>query len=76
MSYPGDGNPEYLPPKNQPTCGSCYYWQRVLHRSRDENMVVFECRRHAPHGEAGFPYTTRDDWCGDHKPKQAPKEGI
>jgi hypothetical protein len=70
-----DPNPDYLPPRNQPTCGSCYFWQRVLHYSNDLNKLAFECHRYAPRRE-GFPQTSREDWCGDHQPKQVPKEGI
>ena len=48
-------------------CGMCRFWKQ-----KTEAPPVGECRRYAPRPYNGpgstiilYPYTNRDDWCGD-----------
>lgn len=69
-----DPNPRYQPPRGQPTCSSCYFWQEERMeedvRGRLWNRIRTTCRRYAPRDKEGAPETKPTHWCGDHKLKQ------
>lgn len=57
-------------------CHTCRYWKETTEAEDQERNG--QCRRSRPYvlhdGEEGpytmWPYTTADDWCGDHQPTQ------
>jgi hypothetical protein len=62
-----------------PTCSTCPFWAKYPDRPGD-TFDMGDCRRHAPTMIAVraedprdpadfsslFPYTTADEWCGEH----------
>lgn len=49
-------------PEKFRVCGACVYF---LLKNEDNGLGL--CRRHAPNSINGFPYITKNDWCGDHR---------
>lgn len=54
------------------TCGTCRWWNRADAHS----VLIAECRRNAPQpadnitDPAWWASTKRDDFCGEHQPKE------
>lgn len=59
-------------------CETCRFWNRSIVRSdpTDDTIELHPCHARSPGfddrtGVAVWPATAEDDWCGDHKRREA-----